>query len=464
MKAKKLSVKDKLGYTIGSIGDSTSYNFVLSFFSFFMTTVAGVSPAIAGLIISLAIAWDAITDPIIGYMVDHSKSKKGKRRPYILRSLIPMGASIILMFLNVDFPQVQKNIYFLVLVLIFWTSYTAFNIPFYSFGAVLSDDDTERVSLSAYREVLGYVGIFCASSVPTFLVGLLLKQGWNNSEAWFAAAVVVAVITVSSIAIMWRATQGKEPVEENEEVSSMNIKGFFADVWSLLKMKPYLLVIVCALFTNIYMTLFNSNLMYYVVYNMGAGETQASAMFTAMNIVSILFIPFITKGVAVFSKQRVFITSVLFSGLVMIAMKFIGVPNVYVGCIYVILVGVGTCAYWMCIFNFLYDVIDYDEFKTGKKRDGIIMSYYSFLLKLGGAVASALQGFCLQLSGFDAELTVQGAGALNTIALFFTVVPGICLIIAGLAIVATPLKDERMVKLRAELDKKRSGLEYNELV
>ena len=91
---KKLKTKDIFGYTIGSIGDCASYNFVLSFFSFFKTTVAGVSPAVAGTIISVAIVWDAITDPIIGYVIDHSKNKHGKRRPWILRSLIPLGRCV----------------------------------------------------------------------------------------------------------------------------------------------------------------------------------------------------------------------------------------------------------------------------------------------------------------------------------------------------------------------------------
>ena len=298
MNNKHLSMKDILGYTVGSIGDSTCYNFVLSFFSFFMITVAGVSPVIAGAIISIAIAWDAITDPIIGYMVDHSRSRKGKRRPYIFKSLIPMGASIILMFMNVDFPQNQKNLYFLILVLVFWTAYTAFNIPYYSFGAVLTDIDSERVKISAFREVLGYVGIFCASSVPTFLVGCLLKKGFSDSQAWLAAAVVSAVITVVSILLMWWCTRGKEKIEENEDVPHMHARDFFKELWSLMKMRPYVLVIICALFINVYLTLFNSNLLYYVTFNMGMSETQASAMFTAMNIVSIVFIPFITKAVS----------------------------------------------------------------------------------------------------------------------------------------------------------------------
>lgn len=460
MNNKRLSVGEMLGYTIGSIGDSTAYNFVLSFFSFFMITVAGVSPVIAGAIISIAIAWDAITDPIIGYMVDHSKSRKGKRRPYIFKSLFPMGASIILMFMNVDFPQTQKNIYFLILVLVFWTAYTAFNIPYYSFGSVLTDIDSERVRVSAFREVLGYVGIFCASSVPTFLVGLLLKNGLKDSQAWFAAAVLSAVITVVTILIMWRCTRGKEPVEENVDVPNMHPADFFKEMCSLMKMKPYLLVIVCALFTNVYLTLFNSNLLYFVTYNMGMSETHASAMFTAMNVVSILFIPFITKAVAAFSKTTVFVGCTMFSGIVMILARFVDISSVFAGCVYVALVGVGTCAYWMCVFNFLYDVIDFDEFKNGKKRDGIIMSYYSFLLKLGGAAAAGIQGILLQNSGFSADLAVQPDSVQHMIRLLFTVLPGVCMVIASLAIIVTPLKDKRMEALRASLEKKRAGELY----
>ena len=426
-----------------------------------MTTVAGVSPAVAGTIISVAIVWDAITDPIIGYVIDHSKNKHGKRRPWILRSLIPLGASIVLMFLNVDLPQTSKNIYYLILVLVFWTAYTAFNIPFYSFGAVITDVDSERVKLSAFREVLGYVGTFCASSVPTFIVGKMLDAGVSQEKSWFTVGILVAAIAVSSIFLMWKFTAGKESEEEVIETENINVRGFLKNILSLMKMKPYVLVILCALMTNVYMTLFNSSLLYYVTYNMGMGETQASYMFTAMTIVSIVFVPFVTKSVAVFSKNKVFVGCMAFSGIAMVLVKFTGIPNVIVGCIYVILVGVGTCAYWMCIFNFLYDVVDYDEFNRGKKRDGIIMSYYSFLLKLGGAAAAAVQGVLLSSSGFDASQSIQNPQALGMIEAMFTIIPGICVLIAGLVMAFTPLQDKRMNCLREALENKRIGKPYS---
>ncbi|MEG0857353.1 MAG: glycoside-pentoside-hexuronide (GPH):cation symporter [Terrisporobacter sp.] len=457
-----LTIKDMLGYTVGSIGDSTAYNFVISFFSFFMITIAGISPIVAGSIISLAIVWDAITDPIIGFMIDYSKNKKGKRRPYILKSLIPMATSIILMFLKVDLPQAQLNLYYLVLVLIFWTSYTTFNIPYYSFGAVLTNVDNERVKISAYREVMSYIGVLCASSIPTFIVGKLLEKGINDSKAWFVVGIIVAVITTITILIMWKCTDGKEPIEENTEVEKISIKGFFNQLRDLIKLKPYLLVIICALLTNIYLTLFNSNLIYYAIYNMNTTEVKASVMFTVMTISSIALIPFITKAVDLFTKEKVFISCMMFSGVSMIIAKFVGIPNVFWGCIYVVIVGVGTCAYWMCIFNFLYDVMDFDEYKTGKKRDGIIMSYYSFLLKLGGAIAAWISGVLLQTGGFNANLEVQTSATLNIIESLFTIYPGICMLLAGAVMILTPLKYKKMNELRLALAKRRAGEEYNQ--
>lgn len=461
MNRNKLKVSEILGYAIGGIGDATSYNFVIALFSFFMTTIAGISPALAGMVISAGVVWDAVTDPIVGYLIDNTKGRYGKRRPWMSGSAIPLGASMILMFLKVDFPQTQKIIYYLIMVFVFWLSYTAFNIAYYSFGSVITEDDSERVKVQAYRNVLSYVGLFCASSVPTYGVGKLLENGFSDGEAWSIMAAVAAVISVVSILLMWRFTRGKESIEEAAAGEKMNVSGFFKDIASLMKMKPYLLIIVCALLANVYMTLFNSSLLYYVCFNMEMSEAQASMMFTTSNIVAILFSPVIAKGVEKFGKTNVFVTTMIFSGLVMVIAKFTGIPNIMTGCIYVAFTGLGTCAYWLCIFNFLFDVVDYNEFKTGTRRDGIIMSYYSFLLKLGGAAAAAVQGILLEKSGFSAELAVQNASALSMIGTMFTILPGIIMIGSGTVMLLTPLKDKEMDLLRIELDKKRKGEAYS---
>ena len=114
----------------------------------------------------------------------------------------------------------------------------------------------------------------------------------------------------------------------------------------------------------------------------------------------------------------------------MIAAKFIGISSLTMAIVYMIIVSIGSAAYWMFIFNFLYDVTDYDEVKSGKRKDGIIMSFYSFLLKLGGAVASLVMGLALEAGGFVADAAEQSTSALSTIESMFTLFPGIFVLIS----------------------------------
>lgn len=236
----KLSYKAMLGYSIGAWGDYTAYGFIYSFLSFFLTTIAGVSPAVSGMIISAAVVWDAITDPIAGVLMDNLKCKYGKRRPFIATSIIPLGASIVLLFLNIDCAQSLKNIYYFVLVLVFWTSYTIWNIPYYSLGAVIAKSDEERTKIAGIRQVAGFIGTFCSSTVPTFLVGKFLETGMKNDTAWFYIGVIVAAIVVITIVIMWRSTRGLEAVEHVAHKERQSIKSLLSDIGKVMRLKPSL--------------------------------------------------------------------------------------------------------------------------------------------------------------------------------------------------------------------------------
>lgn len=142
----------------------------------------------------------------------------------------------------------------------------------------------------------------------------------------------------------------------------------------------------------------------------------------------------------------------------MILSKFIGIGSLTAAVVYMLLLSIGPAAYWMFIFNFLYDVIDADEFQSGKRKDGIIMSYYSFLLKLGGAIASLVLGLLLSSSGFVADAAVQTAQAMSTIESLFTILPGVFMLAAGLVVVLTPLTRKKMMEIQKEKELKASNL------
>lgn len=300
---KKLPFSKMLGYSIGAMGDYTAYGFIFTFLSFFLTTVAGVDPAVSGIIISIAIVWDAITDPICGMCMDSFRSKHGKRRAFIGMSVIPLGASIVLLFLNVDLAPAVKNVYYCLMVLVFWTAYTIWNIPYYSLGAVITEDDGERTKISGIRQVTGFIGTFCASSLPTFLVGKMVEKGMQTDTAWLYVAIFIAVIVVVTINLMLHSTKGQEPIEETYTVEKQTIKSLLKQIGEVMRLKPYLIIIAAALFTNVYMALFNSSVMYYTTFCLGISEVQASILFTVQTITSIALVPFLTKAALVFDRS-----------------------------------------------------------------------------------------------------------------------------------------------------------------
>ena len=453
MENKKLSVGKMIGYSIGSIGDYAVYGFIFSFLSYFLTTVAGVSPAVSGTIIFIALIWDGVTDPICGILMDRSKCKYGKRRPMILGSLPVMGASIILLFINVDLPSIQQNIYYCILVCVFWTSYTVFNIPYYSMGAIITLNDSERTVTSAIRQVIAPVGNLCASSLPTVVVAIVMAQGFEEDSAWFAAAVAVAVISVISILIMWRTTRGMEPIEE--ELAQLaekqhSWKESLADIIAIMKYKPYILIILAALFMNVQMTFSNSSTMYYCIYIAGLSEMQIAGLFTIGTVAGVIMAPIMAYFAVNFDKKKVYFWCMLSSGVVLFIMYFV-VPVTQLSIIvFRLLSGFGNGAYWLFIFNLLYDVADADEMLTKKRKDGVIMSYYSFLLKVGGAVASLAFGYMLEFAGFDGEAMTQSTEALGSILSVHALLPGIFYILSAFMILMTPLSKKKMAEMREE--------------
>lgn len=434
----RLSLRKMIGYSVGATGDYAAYDFIFSFLSFYLTTVAGVDPIVAGSIISIAVVWDAITDPIVGIFSESVRSVHGRRRAVIRTSVIPLGASIVLLFTHVDFEPTAKTLYYGFMVLLFWTFYTLWNIPYYALGSAITTNDEERTKVAGIRQVTGFIGQFIATSVPTFLVGKFVAHRIEQDTAWLYVAILVAFVVVITISIMLRSTRGIEPID-NTPVHHRTIRELAREIASVLKMKSYLLVIVTALCTNVYMSLFYACILYYTSFNLGISETRASALFAVQTVVSIALIPVLMQTALKFDKKIVYCSAMSFSGLVMILAKFVGIGSYSASLVYIALVNIGPAAYWMFIFNFLYDVVDVNELQTGKRHDGVIMSFYSFLLKLGGALASLILGILLAHSGFDGDAATQTESAKSMIESLFTIFPGIFLLTAGLVMLASPL-------------------------
>ena len=451
--------KTKVGYSLGGTGDAIAYDFIGSFLMFFLTDLAGISPAIAGSIIGVAVLWDAITDPIIGILSDRCKSKYGKKRPFILFSAIPLAVVMIMLFHVVGFEGNAKVAYYVIFAMLFWTAYTIFNIPYFALGGCLTVNTDERTRIRSIAQVFNFIGVFFASAVPTFLVGLFKDMGCSDANSWQYAVIIIGTIAAIVILISWNATRGYElDIEETTDSTHDHI---FKEIKEVLQLRPYLNVLLSQLLFYASYTISSASILYFTENNLGMGETQASFIYAGVTaggiIVAILLGPLAVK----FDKRAVYIACMFIGGIIMVAGKFIPIHTLGVAILFSAVINIGSAGHWTLSYTLLYDVFEIDEFKNGKRREGFLMAFFSFCGKLGGAAAGTLTGFILEIAKSDASAPAQSATALAAIKSLFTFWPGIFCLAAGVVILLYPVTRERFQLMMTNLELKRQGKEYS---
>ena len=184
----KVSFAKEVGYSIGGATDTLAYDFVAAFLLFFLTNYTGVSPAWAGTILTLGVVWNMISDPIVGNLSDKTRTRFGKKRTWLLIAIIPLFATYLLLFTSFDFSTSTANIYFLVMTLLFWTSYSCFSIPYYAMGASMTGDNDERTKLRMLAQIVQYVGVFFSTVAPPMFVSFFMDAGFSEGQAWHYTA------------------------------------------------------------------------------------------------------------------------------------------------------------------------------------------------------------------------------------------------------------------------------------
>lgn len=460
--SQKLSAKTCLGYGSASIADALTYNFVLMFFLFFLTNVAGINPAFAGTIALIATLWDAFTNPIIGQISDNTTSKYGRRRPFLLIASIPLGIAIILMFSNFPISGAVQAIYYIVITIVFWTSYTMFYIPYTSLGAELTSDYDERTKLRMPATIFNYIGNILGISAPLFLVTLLMNKGLEIGDAWNKVAIIVAIVAFISIIVTWFSTKGKELKISKAEIQEASKENLFKVFLKIIKLKPYkYLMLICLLFIFAY-TILNADMLYFVQYKMGLGESDMSKVTLIFIVVGMVMVPCIAFLGTKLGKKNAVMVCFGISAVCMILFKFIGIDSFGILVVYMLIFGIANCAYWQLIPAMIYDMCEIYEYKYGERREGAVTALCIFAVKVGSAISLQTLGIILAFNGYNAEATTQSAQAISGIENAFTVIPGVILILAVCVLIVFPVTKRSYNLLLNALEEKKKGTTPNE--
>lgn len=433
----------------------------------------GMNPALVGLLGALPRLTDALTDPIMGYISDNTKSRWGRRRPYIFAGAIAAGLLFALLW---QLPRGQGEtfyfVWFLIGSILFYLGYTVFATPWVALGYELTPDYNERTRLMGTQNFLSQI----AYVVSPWFLWIMTYEGFFKDQVSGAAglAIIIAAVTIG-IGILpaiflkerLKSVAESEIGKKESRGSTLaavkkNLIGFFKGFGTTVKSGPFLKLCAATFLVFNGFILISSFQSYVIIYFVAGGDQTMGAEFTGWAgsvgaVSTFIVIPIVTWIGTKIGKRRAFFVSTGIS-ILGYALKWVCYNPEYPWLVVVPspLQAFGLGGLFTLMPAMVADVVDYDELETRERREGMFGSIFWWVVKLGMSAALAGGGYLLNATGFDVAL--EGNQSDSTILLmriFDAGVPIVTSLIAIWAIATFPITEQKANEVRAVLERRR---------
>ncbi|MCH9693554.1 MAG: MFS transporter [Gammaproteobacteria bacterium] len=435
----------------------------------------GMNPALVGLLGALPRLTDAITDPLMGYISDNTKSRWGRRRPYIFVGAIAVGITFALLWqLPGGMSEAFYFWWFLVGSIIFYLAYTTFATPWVALGYELTPDYHERTRLMGVQNIIGNLAYMIG---PYFLAIMNSKLLFDNMVDGAAGLAIVIAVCVAAIGVLpaiflrerFVAAAEVATEQSGEKVSAWDtmkqaIGEFFSGFATSLKFKPFLKLCAATFLVFNGFMLIAAFQTYVIIYFVFGGDTDQGAVWAghagALAAFATLFIvALITWLCPKFGKRRAFYVT---TGISMFGylLKWVcyNPEHPWMLLIPAPFIAFGFAGLFTLMPAMVADVVDADELETHERREGMYGSIFWWVVKLGMAAALAAGGFLLNATGFDVALGVnQTAETLTLMRVYDIFVPVAASAIAIWAVATYTITESKAHDIRMQLEERRGS-------
>lgn len=441
----KLSLKEKIGYSLGDTASHFVWDMVGFWILIFYTDTFGISAAAAGTIMLIARFWDMISDPVMGIIADRTKTKWGKFRPYILWMAVPYSVLAVLTFTTPNLGPTGKVIYAGTTYFLLMTVFTAINLPYSSLGAVMTSDSYERAGLNSYRFIFAFVGQFIVSGTALSLA--LYFGGGDTAKGYQYTLMLFGGISLILFLITFKTTRERvQPPKDQKE----NLK---EDFKNLFKNRPWVILFFVGIISFIMFAMQNLSIAYYFKYYIGNEENVQ--LFNVIGTVALIVaIPFSKPLAQKFGKRNVFLASSLLSGFFFICLYIPSSDNLFLIYTFNILAKIAYAPAVPLLWTMLADTADYSEWKSGRRATGLVFSAATFAQKAGWGVGGALAGWLLAVFQFTPNVE-QSDTAITGIKLMISVFPGILYMSCAILLYFYTIDHETCERMKKDLDARR---------
>jgi GPH family glycoside/pentoside/hexuronide:cation symporter len=412
-----LTVREKVGYGLGDAASHIVFDNVMFYMMFFYTDVFGLRAGFVGAMFLFARGLDAVSDPVMGWLADRTRSRWGRFRPYILWGSVPFALSCVLAYSTPNLGPAGKVVFAAVTYPLLTLMYTVVNIPYCALGGVITGDDTQRISLQAYRFVLATAGGMLSTVLMVPLAGWI---GGADRAAGYQGAIAVLAVAAAGMLLACFATTRERVVPRRETAGT-----FWADARDIARNDQWRIVGVLTILNILGVATRGGAMIYYVSYILGnAGLfTAFLATYSAGNIAGCLLTKPLTDR---FCKVSVFGWTNAALAALSVAMFFVPLRQHALMFALILVIGVLHQMITPIQWVMMSDTVDYGEWKQGKRLTGVSFAGTLFVLKLGLALSGALIGWALASFGYVPGAQAQDPRTLLCIVALFTLFPAAC--------------------------------------
>lgn len=421
-----LPLRTKLLFSTGDLSTSIPLAILMFFQLYFLTDVAGLRPDYAGWAIGASRLWDAVNDPLFGLLSDRIRTRWGRRRVLLLFGAVPLGVFFMLMWIVPALDPFGLAVYYAMTFILFDTAFTIVHVGYNSLTPEMTSDYDERSSLNGYRMVFSISGTLGAIILATVL-------GWSITDArilYLILGIGLGLISIIPPLVVFSITREKPagelpvPLPLGEALKQT------------LSNQPFRMVMGLYLLSWTTASILAAVLVYFANYYLRIPD-QANYFVLAAQGSAILFIPVIVKISQRLDKRRAFMLGSLTWVIVLLGISALRADQVNLAYILAVLAGFGIATAYVVPWSMVPDVVEYDQVRSGQRREGSYYAFASFFQKLATGIALWGMGQALALTGYltplpFGPLPVQPHAAISAIRVFMGPIPAVLLFLAVL--------------------------------
>jgi GPH family glycoside/pentoside/hexuronide:cation symporter len=447
--AQRLTRRTKLMYGAGDIGFSLTSTILGAYFAIFMVDVVGIRPGVAAIAVFIGRSWDYINDPIFGYLSDRTRTRWGRRRPFLLFGALPYALAFTMLWFRPGFEgEVALAAYYSVAYLLYEAAATLVYMPYFALTPELTSDYDERTSLTTYRMFFSILGSLLAFTVPLMIVGSFNPE---NAPKVFIMGLVFGLVSAAPLLLVFFNTKEREEYMEQSQPSlrqSLKVTR---------RNRPFVFGLVIFLMTWITVEIVQAMLLFYVKYVVVREESSDLIMATIF-VTAILALPIWEYTSRKLDKRWAYVAGIGFWAVVQIVLITVtGATDLSLILVLCFLAGIGVAAAHVLPWAIIPDAIEWGELQTGERHEGIFYSLVTLTRKIAASLVVPLVLLLLEWTGYIPNAAEQPDSALWGIRISIGPIPAVLLLVGIVFAIRYPLSRKKYKEVEKELEKRRAA-------